>query len=264
MSSCWLRQRCMAVRSATHKYIWHFDKQPHELFDLVADPLERKNLASAASEPLWGPMKERLLAWRSDNLARWAGFFARAAKEFVTTLPPLPEHELDLTFTAADAATNEPRPLVRLIGLDLPTTRIVSGDALPVTLHWEVQGRLGSWQPFTHLIGLTPGARPRYNADHGPVSGRHPTSAWEPGTFVSDAFRIQPSQPLPAGRYELVVGFWDSAGAGAGHKGRAEVVAAPGDAAGLAMIDGERRVHLATIEVAPDRPSSFVMPGSQR
>src|SRR5690606_19235812 len=101
--SCWLRQRCMATRDATHKLIWHFDKQSPELFDLAADPLEENDLLADTPEATWQPMRDRLLAWRADNLARWAGFFAEAAQDFVTTLPPLPERALDVTFAAPSA-----------------------------------------------------------------------------------------------------------------------------------------------------------------
>ena len=255
LASCWLRQRCMATRDATHKYIWHFDKQAPELFDLAADPLERENLLSATPDALWTPMKERLLAWRSDNHARWASFFSRAAKDFITTLPPVAARELDLQFSAPSTETTAPRPLVRLAGIDAPLTRVTSGDPIPVTLHWEVVSGLGTWQPFTHLIGVSPGTRPRYNADHVPLGGRHPTSAWEPGTFVSDEFRIQPNQNLPPGTYELVVGFWDSASKVAGVAGRA-LVEPLSELDPPVEVDGDRRAHLVTIEVLPEPPSS--------
>jgi len=251
--SCWLRQRCMATRDATHKYIWHFDKQAAELFDLTADPLEREDLLPETAEATWAPMKERLLAWRADNHARWASFFSHAAKELITTLPPVPSRELDLQFSTPPTDTTLARPLVRLVGLDAPVTRVMSGDPIPVTLHWEVVSPLGTWQPFTHLIGVSPGARPRYNADHVPLGGRHPTAAWQPGTFVSDEFRIQPSQNLPPGTYELVVGFWDSAATVAGVAGRALITPL---SEGPSVIDEDRRAHLVAIEVLPAPPST--------
>jgi hypothetical protein len=137
-------------------------------------------------------------------------------------------------------------PLARLVGVDLAATRVRSGDPIRVTLYWEVLAPLGSWAPFTHLLGQSEGARPRYNADHVPVGGRHPTSAWQPGTFVGDAFRIQPNTPLPPGTYELVVGLWDAADNLRGAAGRAEVSAA-GESE--ALVDQDRRVRVLRVEV---------------
>ena len=252
-ASCWLRQRCIATRKGDLKYIWHFDKQEHELFDLAKDPLERQNLVKTTPEATWGPLKASLIDWKSDNHARWASFFAQAAREFVTTLPPLPQRELDLTFSApATGDASEARPLLRLVGLDFPDTRVVSGEPIQVTLHWEVLSPPGAWTPFTHLMGLSPGSRPRFNGDHTPVGGRYPTSSWVPGTFVSDEFRIQPNTHLPAGTYELVVGLWDPTSKVTGPAGRA-IVSAPESQAHL--VDKERRSHLITVDVLPAVPT---------
>lgn len=257
-ASCWLRQRCMATRDATTKFVWHFDKQGPELFDLTADPLEKKNLLASTPEATWAPMRDRLLAWRADNHARWAAFFAVAARDFVTTLPPTPSRPLDVRFSAAavpDSADGAgPRPLVRLVGIDVPQTTVTSGEPIRVTLHWEVLGPLGGFAPFTHLLGKSEGTRPRYNADHAPVGGRHPTSAWTAGTFVSDEFRIQPSQDLPPGKYELVVGLWDSSSKATGTGARALVDTSTG--APSPMADGDQRVHLLEIEVTPAKKST--------
>ncbi len=57
----------IAVRSATHKYIWYNDR-PGELFDLVADPAEmhnRINSDSTADRQALTELQEALTAWRS-------------------------------------------------------------------------------------------------------------------------------------------------------------------------------------------------------
>ena len=256
-ASCWLRQRCIATRKGDLKYIWHYDKQEPELFDLAKDPLERDNLVKSVPESTWGPMKARLIDWKDENHARWASFFAVAAREFVTTLPPLPQHELDITYSSPAVTTEtgdtiEARPVMRLIGLDVPETRVTSGDPISITLHWEVLSPPGAWTPFTHLMGLTPNSRPRYNGDHTPVGGRYPTSSWIPGTFVSDEFRIQPNTNLPAGTYELVVGLWDPTSKVTGPAGRA-IVNAPISQSNL--LDKDQRAHLIKVEVLPEVPT---------
>lgn len=106
---------------------------------------------------------------------------------------------------------------------------------------------MGAWTPFTHLLGRSDGTRPRYNADHAPVGGRHPTAQWQPGTFVSERVPpIQPSQNLPPGTYELIVGLWDTSSKATGVAGRALVDTSEGTPSPLA--DNEQRVGLIKID----------------
>ncbi|HRE89052.1 MAG TPA: LTA synthase family protein [Myxococcota bacterium] len=243
-ASCWLRQRCMAVREGPLKYIWHFDRQGPEVFDLVADPKEKKNLLSSLDLPTVQRLREAVLAYKADNDTLWARFFANAHRDFVTTLPPFPARPLGVTYSDKDG-----RPFARLIGVDGPTTA-TSGEPIRVTLYWEALAASGpGWKLFSHLIGHSPTARPRFNADHTPVAGRHPVIRWEPHTFISDPFRIQPEQPLPPGRYRLVVGLWDETHQGPPLEGRASPSLDPG-APGIEL-DADRRAHVLEIEVLP-------------
>ncbi len=258
-ASCWLRNRCMATLSravigetkepSLAKYIWHYDKQSPELFDLGADPLEQHNVLSTTKPEVWTPMKDRLLAWKGDNIARWSSFFALASREFVSRRQPRPQVPLDIVFAAPAVGDEAPRPLLRLIGVDAPRQPVVSGAPIQLTLYWETLAAPGAWTPFTHLIGVTKGARPRYNGDHTPVGGQHPTALWVPGTFITDEFRLQPSKSLEPGKYDLVVGLWDPTSKVTGIMGRAAVLV---DDDQVGLIDKERRAHVATIEVLPE------------
>lgn len=256
-ASCWLRQRCMAVREGPLKYIWHFDRQGPEVFDLVADPREKKNLLSTLDLATVQRLREAVLAYKADNDALWARFFANAHRDFVTTLPPFIERApggapggprgrpLGITYRDKDG-----RALARLIGVDAPE-RATSGDPIRVTLYWEALSVPGSgWKLFSHLIGHSPGTRPRLNADHVPVAGRHPVARWQAHTFITDPFRIQPEQPLPPGRYRLVVGLWDEAHSGPTPlDGRATPSLDEG--APEVELDADRRAHVIEIEVLP-------------
>ncbi len=251
-ASCWLHLQCIATRDATYKYIWHFDKQAPELFDLTRDPLERTNILDATPEAVWGPMKARLLGWKADTDAAWESFLAQTPDDYLSRVAPTPLRALDLRFSAAATGTAPEKPLARLIGYDMPTLRVKSGEPIPVTLHWEVLGPTRSWYPFTYLLGRSKGTRPTFNANHGIANGRHPTSAWEPGTFVSDRFLIQPETPLPPGVYELVVGFFTSGSSATGTAARAVITAPEGGGRNPGVeLDGERRAHLIKLEVSP-------------
>jgi phosphoglycerol transferase MdoB-like AlkP superfamily enzyme len=44
--SCFHESTCLASIQGSEKYIYHYDNQPEELFDLSEDPLEKRNLAN--------------------------------------------------------------------------------------------------------------------------------------------------------------------------------------------------------------------------
>src|SRR3712207_7152062 len=48
--SCWAAEQCLASLKGDDKYIYHYGKQPDQLFDLSEDPLERENLADERQE----------------------------------------------------------------------------------------------------------------------------------------------------------------------------------------------------------------------
>ncbi len=65
MSNCITNRRCMASLKGTEKYIYHFDDQPEEFFDLSQDPLEKRNLASELDKEELDKRREELFAWRT-------------------------------------------------------------------------------------------------------------------------------------------------------------------------------------------------------
>jgi lipoteichoic acid synthase len=65
MSSCWNERGCLASIKDTEKYIYHFEDQPEELFDLSEDPDERRNLAGERLEEAERRRLE-LLEWRAE------------------------------------------------------------------------------------------------------------------------------------------------------------------------------------------------------
>jgi arylsulfatase A-like enzyme len=62
--SCISGHECLASMKGDEKYIYHFDNQPDEVFNLSKDPLEKRNLAALYSEEALDKRREELLAWR--------------------------------------------------------------------------------------------------------------------------------------------------------------------------------------------------------
>ena len=70
--SCWGAEECLASLRGTEKYIYYYDNQPDQLFDLSEDPLEQKNLASERQKEV-EERRSELLEWRSNIDAIYRG-----------------------------------------------------------------------------------------------------------------------------------------------------------------------------------------------
>jgi lipoteichoic acid synthase len=64
--SCWNENACLASIQGTEKYIYHYDNQPEEIFDLAKDSLEEHNLAGEYSRIEIAKRQEALIEWRSS------------------------------------------------------------------------------------------------------------------------------------------------------------------------------------------------------
>jgi lipoteichoic acid synthase len=64
--SCISNRECLASIKGHQKYIYHYGKQPDEVFNLSTDPLETRNLASVFSKEALDRRREDLLRWRSQ------------------------------------------------------------------------------------------------------------------------------------------------------------------------------------------------------
>ena len=71
--SCITKRTCMASIQGYEKYIYHYENQPDELFDLSADPLEQNDLAGSLSSEEIEERREDLLEWRTSVNAVYGG-----------------------------------------------------------------------------------------------------------------------------------------------------------------------------------------------
>ena len=73
MFSCISHRECMASINGDEKYIYHYDNQPEEVFNLSEDPLEEHNLADQYSKEDLDRRRKELFAWLSRIDAEYGG-----------------------------------------------------------------------------------------------------------------------------------------------------------------------------------------------
>jgi lipoteichoic acid synthase len=73
MFSCISHRECMASINGDEKYIYHYDNQPEEVFNLSEDPLEEHNLADEYSQEELDRRRKDLFQWLSRIDAEYGG-----------------------------------------------------------------------------------------------------------------------------------------------------------------------------------------------
>lgn len=102
-----------------------------------------------------------------------------------------------------------------LLGAELPQ-RVAAGETLAVDLRWGVLDdapralhHATDWTLFVHLVPAGSDGSPLAQYD-GPAVAGYPTSAWPAGTMTGDTVvTLSVPATLPAGRYDVLVGFYD-------------------------------------------------------
>lgn len=100
---------------------------------------------------------------------------------------------------------------IRLLGWDLVSTagesvrQLNAGTSYELKLVFEVSGTTDSdWELFVHIDGNGK----RHNGDHAPVSGRYPTSLWQPGDVIIDRHKIVLERGALPGAHVVYMGLF--------------------------------------------------------
>ncbi|MFW5943103.1 MAG: glycosyltransferase family 39 protein, partial [Chloroflexota bacterium] len=101
--------------------------------------------------------------------------------------------------------------VARLVGFDLPQTRIEPGQPMVLTLYWEAlaDGEEPPYTVFTHLLAAD--GRIVTQDDAPPAQGQRPTNSWLAGEYVVDVHHllIEEQEEGDGGPLRLVVGLYD-------------------------------------------------------
>ncbi len=122
---------------------------------------------------------------------------------------------IEIPAGAVAPAPSQPYPAafesgISLLGFDWSDDQLRAGESLFVTLYWQTSAAVGrDLTAFAHL-GSGLGGQPLLaQRDGAPCVGFYPTSAWQPGEVVVDAFALTLPPDAPPGDYPLSVGWYD-------------------------------------------------------
>ncbi len=191
---CWYERRCMARIGERWKYIDHFGQRGPEVYDLLEDPREERNLASEKAEErrIW---RAELYGWRESVNE----LYRREQTDHVDDhiLDEVPDDIVELDFELGEFA--------RYRGYELNRETFRSGQRVTVTHYFEVLSAIpGGWNLFVHGEA----GSDRLNLDHVPVDGLHPLDEWEPGTVVADEHAFRIPRTSSGEDFRLYLGIW--------------------------------------------------------
>jgi hypothetical protein len=98
---------------------------------------------------------------------------------------------------------------IRLLGYDLPVTRLSPGRSLPVTLLWQSlsSDMRESYTVFVHLVGPDGQIHGQWDKVPGEQS-QEPTTSWVIDEVIVDPIQVPLASDAPPGTYRVLVGFY--------------------------------------------------------
>lgn len=245
--SCWHRDMCLGHLQGNRKTIWHYDKKGAEVFDLVADPAEKKNLAANDAKGLAATVAA-MQAWKTAVNARHEGQARfRQAPLVQTTAPPL-KQTLNMVFSLPNG-----KPAVAIRSVEVTTPTIGVGETASVTVVYEVLHTLdASWNIFVHGHSSTAQFS---RHDHVPAEGTHPVAAWRAGQFITDRLWLRPPPGQTPGEMDITLGFYQPDVPGARMAVAGEGLALPAGAPDKLLL-ATLQVTDATAKLPPRLPAS--------
>jgi hypothetical protein len=99
---------------------------------------------------------------------------------------------------------------ISMLGYELGSSKAQGGDSLQFMLYWQGQSLMNvSYKFFVHVVDEQGHILTQH--DDIPGAGALPTTGWLPGEVVTDTFDLPLPKDAAPGRYQIQVGFYDSA-----------------------------------------------------
>jgi hypothetical protein len=183
-----------AVITDKHKLIYKLKENVYELYDLVSDPWEKRNIYSSADKDALGRMKEYMDEWLErvyfsrDPLTNQAA--GKLADFILTRLPEPKQPSKGIRFDGG---------AIEVVGIDTDKASYTTGDKMKVVVYFhvkdrpsrdfriQVQGWLADDSPASRALPLAQ-SKLRYTAD-----GLFPSSRWREGEYIRERFQV----PIP-------------------------------------------------------------------
>lgn len=170
------------IRHGSIKLHWWVREGTIQLFDLAADPGERRDLSDARRDQAH-ELLGTLQAWVARSSREQHQNAAYVHEHLLDAPPNRMTHPLDLRY----------RGLFTVLGCDIPRTEVQVGETLDVTCYYRVESEM-TQDLFMRLVIEGP---PHYrvprdmHAMHFPLHGRYRTPQWRAGEIIRD------SSPIP-------------------------------------------------------------------
>ena len=133
-------------------------------------------------------------------------------------VPPPPSPEATVTPSPTPTPTEAAGPayqvyarlgnVAELVGYDLPSTDVHTGQPLPLTLYWRALDGAGAadYVVFAHILAADGHLVGQH--DGPPAGGTHPTPGWIPGEVMADSHEMTFREPY-SGPARIEVGLYD-------------------------------------------------------
>jgi arylsulfatase A-like enzyme len=194
-----------AAVTVDHKLVYKLKRNLYELYDLRADPWEKKNIATR-DKAVMDKMKRYLDEWLERV------YYARDAlsnqqitklRDLLLTSRPTPRHPTPgVTFDGGR---------IEILGFDTDKDAYQIGDEIVVSVYFHVPGQrpTDDFQLQTELWQPDPTVKPVRSSLRHTAKGVLPTSRWRTGEYIRDNFTVRVPKYWKPGT--IVVGLGMSA-----------------------------------------------------